>query len=99
MLRRFIGTSLMSFGLCIWLFSSGSGLTQLQADEPGQFGTADDAQPAIEAQPLADQAAALKEQGIEALDKGPVHEAFAQPTPKNPEPGPIIRKQPPKPAH
>jgi hypothetical protein len=93
----------MTFGLGVWLFSSGSGLTQLQADEPGQFGVAGEVQPAaIEAQPLADQAAVdqaavLKEQGIEALDKGPVHEAFAQPTPKNPEPGPIIRKQPPRP--
>jgi len=97
MLRRFVCTSLMSFGLGIWLFSGGSGLMPLQADEPGQSAAADGAQPAIEAQPLADQAAALKEQGIEALDKGPVHEAFAQPTPKNPEPGPIIHKQPPKP--
>ena len=97
MLRRFICTALMSFGLGVWFFSSSSGLSPLQADEPPPPLPDISSQPAtIEAQPLADQAAALKAQGIEALDNGPVHEAFAQPTPKNPEPGPIIHKQPPK---
>jgi hypothetical protein len=91
MLRRFLFTSLMSFGIGIWLFSAGSTSTPLQADEPG----AGQGQAAIEAQPLAD-LTSLKNQGIEVLDKGPVHEAFAQPTNKNPEPGPIIHKQPPK---
>src|SRR5262249_15410958 len=94
MLRRFICTILMSFGLGIWLFSNSSGLAPLQADEPPP--PLPDQPAAIETQPLADQAASYKAQGIEALDNGPVHEAFAQPTLKNPEPGPIIHKQPPK---
>jgi hypothetical protein len=82
-------TSLLSFGLGIWLFSAGSTPTELQADEPTNLLST------IEAQPLAD-LTSLKEQGIEVLNKGPVHEAFAQPTAKNPEAGPIIHKEPPK---
>src|SRR5947209_13806965 len=96
MFKRFVCTTLMSFGLGLWLFSAGSGTTPLQADEP-QAGPEVIAKPQapVEAQPLAAEAA-LKEQGVEPLDKGPVHEGFAQPTAKNPQPGPIIHKQPPK---
>src|SRR5260370_39878278 len=96
MFKRFVGASLMSFGLGLWLFSTCSGMTPLQADEP-QAGPEINARPqgAIEAQPLAD-LTALKEKGIEVLDKGPVHEAFAQPGVKNPKPGPMVHKQPPK---
>src|SRR6516164_9447334 len=95
MFQRFLLTSLISFGLGIWLFSAGSGSTPLQADEPSA-GQANAISPkAIEAQPMADETS-LKEQGIEVLDRGPVHEAFAQPNVKNPEPSPIIHKEPPK---
>ncbi len=34
--------------------------------------------------------------GMEALPRGPVHEAFAQPTDVNPQPGPVIPRQPPR---
>jgi hypothetical protein len=97
MLKRFVGTCLVSFGLGLWLFSANAGMTSLQADEPQALAQTD-APPqaaAIEAQPLATEAS-QKEQGVEPLDKGPVHEAFAQPADKNPQPGPIIHKQPPQ---
>src|SRR5262249_23629866 len=35
-------------------------------------------------------------QGVEVLTKGPVHEAYAEPETVNPEPGPIVPKQPPE---
>ena len=95
MFKRFVGITLASFGLGLWLFSAGSGTTSLQADEPQAEQGINAPPQAIEAQPLATEAA-LKEQGVEPLEKGPVHEAFAQPTAKNPQAGPIIRKQPPK---
>src|SRR5262245_26542768 len=34
---------------------------------------------------------------IEVQTRGPIHEAFAQPTQTAPEPGPVIPKQPPAP--
>src|SRR5260370_11187037 len=37
----------------------------------------------------------LKEAGIEVAPRGPIHEAFAQPVSLNPEPGPLVAKQPP----
>src|SRR5262245_5986531 len=36
-------------------------------------------------------------QGVDALASGPVHEAFAEPVVFNPEPGPVVPKQPPDP--
>ena len=96
MLKRFVCTSLMTFGLGLWLFSSGSGPTQLQADEPGPAPFAQAQPQAIEAQPMADQTS-LEQQGVEVLDKGPVHEAFAEPNNRNPQAGPVVHKQPPKP--
>ena len=35
--------------------------------------------------------------GVEVLARGPVHEAYAEPTDGRPEPGPIVAKQPPDP--
>ena len=34
---------------------------------------------------------------VEPVTQGPIHEAYAQPSPKNPEPGPIVKKKPPDP--
>jgi hypothetical protein len=34
---------------------------------------------------------------VEVLAQGPVHEAFAQPVPTNPQPAPVIARQPPPP--
>ena len=36
------------------------------------------------------------EAGIEVQARGPVHEAFAQLTPTNPDPPPVVSKQPPR---
>lgn len=36
-------------------------------------------------------------QGMEVLARGPLHEAFAQPLQANPQPGPVIPRQPPRP--
>src|SRR5437868_1854629 len=94
MFKRFVGVSLVSFGLGLWLFSANTGITSLQADEPQAVSQIEPQ--AIEAQPLAAEET-MKQQGVEPLDKGPVHEAFAQPVNKNPQPGSIIHKQPPKP--
>jgi hypothetical protein len=41
--------------------------------------------------------AILPEAGIEVAPRGPIHEAFAQPFRLNPEPGPLVAKQPPAP--
>ncbi len=35
--------------------------------------------------------------GVSVLNRGPVHEAFAKPTPANAEPGSVVPKQPPAP--
>src|SRR5687767_8040476 len=35
-------------------------------------------------------------EGVETLTHGPIHEAFAAPTVTNPEPGPVIQKEPPE---
>jgi len=64
MFKRFVGITLASFGLGLWLFSAGSGTTSLQADEPQAEQGINALPQAIEAQPLATEAA-LKEQGIE----------------------------------
>lgn len=37
------------------------------------------------------------EEGIDIQTRGPVHEAFAQPISRDPEPSPLVRKQPPEP--
>ena len=37
-----------------------------------------------------------EQEGIETLVQGPMHEAFANPADADPEPGPIVRKQPPQ---
>jgi hypothetical protein len=37
----------------------------------------------------------LKNGSIEVAPRGPIHEAFAQPASLNPDPGPLVRKQPP----
>src|SRR6516165_4211700 len=42
-------------------------------------------------------AAATAEEGVEQLARGPVHEAFAQPSVRSPRPSPIVPKQPPDP--
>src|SRR5712692_6012726 len=34
---------------------------------------------------------------ISVLTRGPVHEAYAQPVDKNPQPGPVVPKKPPPP--
>src|SRR5205807_4620087 len=39
----------------------------------------------------------LQPQGVEVMARGPVHEAFAEPTNTRPEPSPVIPKQPPDP--
>src|SRR5258708_5730929 len=36
-------------------------------------------------------------EGVEVQARGPVHEAFAQPVNRQPEPGPVVPKQPPEP--
>jgi hypothetical protein len=35
-------------------------------------------------------------EGIEVLSRGPLHEGFAQPARKNPRPGPVVSKKPPR---
>jgi hypothetical protein len=40
---------------------------------------------------------AAPEEGIEVQARGPVHEAYAQPSQPSPEPGPVITKRPPDP--
>jgi hypothetical protein len=37
------------------------------------------------------------EPGIDVQARGPIHEAYAQPTDLNPQPGPVVPKQPPDP--
>jgi hypothetical protein len=37
------------------------------------------------------------QEGVEPLGRGPIHEAFAQPTPTKPQAGPIVPKKPPEP--
>src|SRR2546428_243641 len=37
------------------------------------------------------------DQEMTVLERGPIHEAFAQPTPKNPQPSPPVPKKPPVP--
>src|SRR5437899_1931384 len=37
------------------------------------------------------------EEGIEVQTRGPVHEAYAQPSLASPEPGPVIPNRPPEP--
>src|SRR5262249_54820905 len=61
-----------------------------QAERPAVDNTV-----SAQAQTLTDENA-LAEKGIDVLQRGPVHEAYAQPTQKNSEPGPVITKQPPK---
>lgn len=100
MFNRFIYTSLISFGLGLGFFTANTALTPLQAEEPLALPQAG-AQPGVVIQSQlsgtdATTEATLKEQGIEPLDKGPVHEAFAQPGNKNPQPGLIVHKQPPQ---
>src|SRR5262245_61030248 len=38
-----------------------------------------------------------EEPGVQVQTRGPVHEAFAQPTEVKPQPGPIVPKKPPGP--
>jgi hypothetical protein len=47
--------------------------------------------------PLPDEKPAQQADGITALPKGPVHEAYAQPFNKNPQATPVVPKQPPPP--
>jgi hypothetical protein len=42
-------------------------------------------------------AAATAEEGVEQMARGPVHEAFAQPSVRSPRPSPMVPKQPPDP--
>src|SRR5262245_1777552 len=37
-----------------------------------------------------------QQRGVEVLARGPVHEAFAEPTSVRPEPAPLVKKQPPE---
>src|SRR5262249_39828116 len=37
------------------------------------------------------------DEDFDVQKRGPVHEAFARPAQQNPQPGPVISKQPPKP--
>src|SRR5437588_5263961 len=88
MFKRFVYTSLISFGLGLGFFTAN---TVAQNGENAVIA----AQPSAATDGATE--AALKEQGVEPLDKGPVHEAYAQPLNKNPQPGPIVHKQPPQP--
>ena len=36
-------------------------------------------------------------EGVEVLARGPVHEAYAEPTEAQPQPGPLVAKEPPAP--
>jgi len=47
--------------------------------------------------PFPDPPAAAEQPGAEVQPKGPLHEGFAQPFQLQPEPGPIVPKQPPQP--
>jgi hypothetical protein len=48
--------------------------------------------------PAQDAPAAPAEQaGVDVQARGPVHEAFAEPTTARPEPSPVVAKQPPDP--
>lgn len=53
------------------------------------------ADPAAPAPPAGEPAP--PEDGVEVQTRGPVHEAFAQPSTAEPEPGPVVPKDPPKP--
>jgi hypothetical protein len=46
---------------------------------------------------IAVQADSKLEEGVEIQTRGPVHEAFAQPVSRDPEPAPLVRKKPPEP--
>src|SRR5262245_4659664 len=38
-----------------------------------------------------------QQEGVEVLARGPIHEAFAEPTAAKPEATPVVEKQPPEP--
>jgi hypothetical protein len=50
---------------------------------------------ALTVPPFSSPALADTPDGVEVLGRGPVHEAFAQPVADQPEPGPIVPKEPP----
>ena len=55
------------------------------------------ASPALAQAPAPVPAPAPADNGITVQASGPIHEAFAEPTPANPQPGSIVPKQPPDP--
>jgi hypothetical protein len=91
MTRRFIYPCSAAFAAGTLIFSLGAAPQALQADAPALDNPAP-----VPAETLTD-VKALAEKGIDILQRGPVHEAYAQPIQKNPEPGPVITKRPPKP--
>src|SRR5437879_5424975 len=48
-------------------------------------------------QPPADGGNAAAQEGVEVMARGPVHEAFAEPSVRSPRPSPVVPKQPPAP--
>ncbi|WP_442509273.1 hypothetical protein SH528x_000839 [Novipirellula sp. SH528] len=44
-----------------------------------------------------DRSESEQSEGVEYLTRGPLHEAFAEPYDANPEPSPVVQKQPPEP--
>src|SRR5262249_7661760 len=89
MIRQFVYRSAVAFAAGA-LIMMGASPQASQAERPAVDNTV-----SAQAQTLTDENA-LAEKGIDVLQRGPVHEAYAQPTQKNSEPGPVITKQPPK---
>src|SRR5262249_13457948 len=48
-------------------------------------------------QPVDGDASAASQEGVQVMARGPVHEAFAEPSVRKPGPTPTISKQPPNP--
>ncbi len=53
--------------------------------------------PAEQAEPLPQPAPPAAQEGVEVMARGPVHEAFAEPTEVRPQASPLVTKEPPPP--
>jgi hypothetical protein len=98
---RFLTVSLTSAGLAGFLLLGTAAWSQEQAPAPPPPDAAQqrgDAPPADDARQPADDAAAPADQaGMEVMAQGPVHEAFAAPVIRAPQPTPVVAKEPPDP--